>query len=87
MGCVVILGGEYFIMDGKKYCIEIEGDKKGEKLGFYVGYFDGYLVGYIKNNCIGVEMKWKVKGYVLDFVEKVKMQVEVVVKLVVCVEE
>lgn len=84
IGCVV--SGEYFIMDGKKYCISVEGEKFSEKvgLGFYVGYFDGYFVGYMKNNKIGIDMKWKFKGYIFDFEEKVCMVVEVVIKLQVC---
>lgn len=38
------------IMDGKKYRVTVEGDKKEGKAGFYVGFLDGLPAGYFKNN-------------------------------------
>ncbi|MBX4558842.1 DNA primase [Klebsiella pneumoniae] len=83
LGCEVT--GEHPIMDGKKYRIRTEGDKKGVNhksgSGFYVGHLDGHPAGYILNNRTGVDMKWKSKGYSLDPAEKAKLQAEAAEKL------
>ncbi len=78
-GCLV--EGKHPIMDGAKHRIAVAGDKNGEQAGFYVGHLDGHPAGYIKNNKIGLEMKWKSKGYVFGPEQKAQMQAEAAAKL------
>jgi putative DNA primase/helicase len=81
IGCVV--SGDHPIMDGQKHRISVEGEKHSEKSGsgFYVGHLDGHPAGYMKNNKIGIDLKWKSKGYTFEPEQKARMLAEAAEKL------
>jgi putative DNA primase/helicase len=81
IGCVV--SGEHPIMDSQKHRISVEGEKHSEKSGsgFYVGHLDGHPAGYMKNNKIGIDLKWKSKGYTFEPEQKARMLAEAAEKL------
>ena len=65
------------------HLISVEGEKHSEKSGsgFYVGHLDGHPAGYMKNNKIGIDLKWKSKGYTFEPEQKARMLAEAAEKL------
>lgn len=58
----------------------VAGDKPGEKSGFYVAHLDGHPAGYFKNNCTGVETRWKAKGYSFTDAQKAELKAQGAIK-------
>jgi len=77
-GCLV--DGNHPVMDGSTHRIKVEGDKSGEKSGFYVAHLDGHPAGYFKNNRIGIEIRWKAKGYSLTDEQKAELIAQAAIK-------
>jgi len=77
-GCLV--DGHHPVMDGGTHRIKVEGDKSGEKSGFYVAHLDGHPAGYFKNNRIGIEIRWKAKGYSLTDEQKAELIAQAAIK-------
>ena len=80
-GCVV--DGPHPLMDGKLHRIAMQGERSGENAGegFYVGHLGGHPAGFIKNHQMGVEVRWKAKGYVLSQEDKAALVAQAASKM------